>query len=225
LSRVGEQRSGAAELLRLYAFFNPEHIPRDLVGADPEGLPRALAEMAKDRVAYDQTIGALAEYALVDATPETLSMHRLVQTMVRQSLLPAERATWVRAAALLLARRFPDRPRLPGNWRECARLLPHVAEIAARAPRSHRPRRCIGGMPQSSRVPRSACAAPPSADRPRSRAILGMAWRRLGRFDAAIESLDRARRIYVRVGGPAHLLTELREELSLAREGTVGPKP
>jgi hypothetical protein len=52
-----------------------------------------------------------------------------------------------------------------------------------------------------------------------------MAWRRLGRFDAAIESLDRARRIYVRVGGPAHLLTELREELSLAREGTVGPKP
>ncbi|GAA2082736.1 FxSxx-COOH system tetratricopeptide repeat protein [Actinomadura alba] len=135
MSRVREQHSGAAHLLKLYGFFDPDHIPRDLVGADPRDLPSPLAELATDRVAYDQAIGALAEYALVDATPETVSVHRLVQTMVRQSLLPEEQGVWAGAAALLLAGRFPATPRLPDSWRACGRLLPHVAQVAAHARR------------------------------------------------------------------------------------------
>lgn len=137
LDRVAEQQPESVDLLRLMAFLDPERIPRDLLrGPVAAELPDGLRGLAEDRVTYDQAVGALAEYALVDAAPETLRVHRLLQTVVRGSIPPAELAGWVGAAGRLLAARFPLRSRSPETWKECALLLPHVAAVAGPA-RTH----------------------------------------------------------------------------------------
>ncbi|WP_433332882.1 FxSxx-COOH system tetratricopeptide repeat protein [Spirillospora sp. CA-294931] len=133
MTRVEEERPEGADLLRLCAFLDPDRIPRGIVRSGTPGLPPALRRLAEDHVVYDQAIGALAEYALIDATPEALSVHPLVQKMIHESITDPD--GWLTAAARLLARCFPDRPRLPATWEECGDLLPHVAAIA-RHPRA-----------------------------------------------------------------------------------------
>ncbi|MFI0486189.1 FxSxx-COOH system tetratricopeptide repeat protein [Actinomadura sp. 9N215] len=130
MSRVEEEHPGSIDLLRLCAFVDADRIPRGLVRPGASELPPALRLMAEDPVSYDLTAGALAEYALVDAAPETLSVHPLVQTMIRESLTREERRTWLTVAVRQLALCFPDRPRSPDSWRECIALLPHVAAVA-----------------------------------------------------------------------------------------------
>jgi tetratricopeptide (TPR) repeat protein len=137
MSRVAEQRPESAALLKLSAFVGADRIPRDLLRPATPGLPAALRAMADDPVVYDQAIGALAEYALMDATPDTLAVHPLVQAMVRESLTGAELRGWVTVTAVLLAARFPHKPRLAGFWQQCTLLLPHVAAVAGHA-RAHR---------------------------------------------------------------------------------------
>jgi tetratricopeptide (TPR) repeat protein len=137
MSRVAEQRPESASLLKLSAFVGANRIPRDLLRPAIPGLPPALHAMAHDPVAYDQAVGALAEYALMDATPDALAVHPLVQAMVRESLTGEELHGWVTVTAVLLAARFPHEPRLPGSWQQCTMLLPHVAAVAEHA-RAHR---------------------------------------------------------------------------------------
>lgn len=135
LERVAEQQPESADLLRLISFLDPERIPRDLLyvaptAVDADDLPDGVRVLVEDRVTYDQAVGALAGYALVEAAPETIQVHRLVQTIVKDSIPAAQLPGWVGAAGRLLAARFPERSRIPENWQECALLLPHVAAVA-----------------------------------------------------------------------------------------------
>jgi tetratricopeptide (TPR) repeat protein len=123
----------AEDLLSLFAFLAPDDIPRSLVEEDREALPRRLAAAAGDQLGLRQAFGALHRYALATVTEQTLSMHRLVQAVVRQQLDPDKQRHWATAALHLVRAAFPMQPFDPAAWPACARLLPHAMAATSHA--------------------------------------------------------------------------------------------
>ena len=68
----------AVDLLYLCAFLAPDNIPRDLLGDRRGRLPRSLTRSVADPVRFDEIIGILQRYSLIEARGSVLSIHRLV---------------------------------------------------------------------------------------------------------------------------------------------------
>jgi tetratricopeptide (TPR) repeat protein len=124
--RIEREQPAAAGLLRLCAFLAPDDIPVGVLRAGAGELPRELRRAAGDEVRLDRAIAELRRYALVERRDDRLSVHRLVQAVVRDSLAGEQGRRWLAAAARLLEHAFPDEVRDPKVWPVCARLLPHA---------------------------------------------------------------------------------------------------
>jgi tetratricopeptide (TPR) repeat protein len=59
-------------------------------------------------------------------TENSLTMHRLVQTVVRAGLPPTEQQEWTRVAVRLVNAAFPSDSSEVATWPACALLLPHL---------------------------------------------------------------------------------------------------
>lgn len=125
-----EQDPGCAALLFCCAFFAPERIPRELF------LSRAVADgvfIGDDgELALDDAISRILAFSLLIADETTLSMHRLVQHVIRNRLND-HRDQWLGTAQRLLVEEFPENGNDPRTWPTCERLLPH-AGISGSAP-------------------------------------------------------------------------------------------
>ncbi|MGW7265883.1 FxSxx-COOH system tetratricopeptide repeat protein [Streptomyces sp. NPDC054842] len=119
----------AAEMLEICSFFGPDPIPLRLLYSKavtkaltlPEGEPR-------DEMAIAQMVRAINRFGLAksDQSSETLTVHRLVQAVIRDQV-DTERTPRVRGvvhAALVDAN--PGDPDVPGDWDRYAELLPHL---------------------------------------------------------------------------------------------------
>jgi hypothetical protein len=71
-------------------------------------------------------LGALRRYSLATVTADTLSVHRLVQAVVRHALDPALARVWAAAAVGLVRAGFPDQAHDVEAWPVAARLLAHA---------------------------------------------------------------------------------------------------
>lgn len=120
----------SADLLRLLAFLAPDDVPRSLLLGRAASLPRALSRALDDGLAFDHAVGALRRYSLIQATGDSLGVHRLVQTVTRARM--TNRTPWANAAIRLLADAFPEASDDFRSWPACARLRPH-ADAALRA--------------------------------------------------------------------------------------------
>jgi tetratricopeptide (TPR) repeat protein len=135
---VQERSPAGAELLRLSAFLAADDIPRDDLseglGDGPFPLPPALAAAVLDPLALDDAIAALRRYSLIEVEGESLSVHRLVQLVVRDRLSEEERATWAgRAACLVHAGYATEREDTSATNLSAARWLPHVRTVCEHA--------------------------------------------------------------------------------------------
>jgi tetratricopeptide (TPR) repeat protein len=124
----------AAELLSLAAFFAPDDIPRDALIEGSEYLPPTLAEAVRDPFALDDAIAALRRVSLIEVQEESLSVHRLVQAVVRERLPANERNEWAEHAVNLIWNAFPDDlDDVRTVWPVCARFLPHARAATGHA--------------------------------------------------------------------------------------------
>lgn len=108
------------------AFLAPEDVPRGLFAKHPDRLPDPLATAVRDRVTFQQALGALRRYSLATVTLKAVSVHRLVQAVVRNSLGIAQAKAWAAAAVKLVLAGFPGQADDVRVWPEAARLLPHA---------------------------------------------------------------------------------------------------
>ncbi|TDD84661.1 NB-ARC domain-containing protein [Actinomadura rubrisoli] len=69
MARVTADRPDSARLLRLLTFFDPDHIPRDVMTPGLRTAPAWLRALADEPVRYDEAVGTLSEYALFIAVP------------------------------------------------------------------------------------------------------------------------------------------------------------
>lgn len=126
--RIKEASFGAADLLNLCAFFAPDDIPRELLMSGAGNMPEPLAAIVADPIALDQTVALVRRYSLMEAGYTTLSMHRLVQAVVRDKL-GDEAGSWAKVAITMLDRAMPRNIEDVQSWPQCERLLPHVLTV------------------------------------------------------------------------------------------------
>jgi tetratricopeptide (TPR) repeat protein len=130
---VREESGGAADLLNLCAFLAPDEIPLKMLREGAEHIPKPLASTASDRLAMNRAIRVLRRYSLIDASDESLSVHRLVQAVVRDRLGEDDGDGWAETAVRLLSAVFPyDRDDVR-TWHRCSRLIPHAMAAIAHA--------------------------------------------------------------------------------------------
>ena len=129
LQRLREQAPAAEDLLTLCAFLAAEDIPRSLPAGHRDLLPERLAAAVASSPAYQQAVGQLRRYALVKTNGDALSVHRLVQLVVRDQLDPDQLQAWMSTALSLVHTAFPADPTDSATWPSCARLLSHALAV------------------------------------------------------------------------------------------------
>ena len=134
LGRLQAESPGAEDLLAVLGFMAPDDIPRSLPAEHAAVLPDSVRQVATDRLAYHQTVSALSRYGLVTATTDSLSVHRLVQVVVRENLDGDAKRRWAAVAVRLVSAAFPnDTVYEMQSWPSSARLLPHALAVANHA--------------------------------------------------------------------------------------------
>lgn len=129
LDRLREQSPGAAQLLDVCAFFGAEPISVSLLWAGRQAdLPSPLAQTLRDQILLRRALLEIGRYALarVDSVNDEISVHRLVQVVLRSRLEDTEREQTKLAAQRILAEANPEEPDQEKNWPRHRELSPHI---------------------------------------------------------------------------------------------------
>ena len=132
LERLRSEAPTAEALLNICAFVAPDDIPRSLFRDQADKLPEPLAAAARDRIAYNRMLAAIARYSMASVTSEALDVHRLVQSVIRARLSEREEVAALATAVALIVEALPD-AQYPAKWTEWRRLLPHALTVAGNA--------------------------------------------------------------------------------------------
>lgn len=128
--QVEQESLAAADLLRLFAFLDPETIPEEIIMLGAPELGSALAAVADDPLQVDAMIELLLSYSLIRRIPEArfLSIHRLVQAVLIDGMDRETQVVWAERAIRAVSSVFPDIKQQ--DWERCQRCLPHVQQCA-----------------------------------------------------------------------------------------------
>ncbi|HEY0757269.1 MAG TPA: FxSxx-COOH system tetratricopeptide repeat protein, partial [Ktedonobacteraceae bacterium] len=132
-----EQKSPlAADILRVCAFLAPDAIPEELFMRSALHLGQHLPVLGTDPWLLDEAIGVLRMYSLVrrDSATHTLSMHRLVQVVLLDSLSKQELLQWTENVIQAIDQMLPDDQQTiltqeQQSW--YSKLLPHALACLA----------------------------------------------------------------------------------------------
>lgn len=118
------------DLLHVCALLSPDAIPEELFCQGAEHLGAQLEAICRDTLAWNQVIATACAYSLLSRQPEeqTLSVHRLVQAVLLDTMSDQERERWRARVIAALEVAFPEVQRMSryAAWKQCERLLPHA---------------------------------------------------------------------------------------------------
>ena len=127
--KVQKASPAAVDLLNLCAFLAPDAIFLNMITEGATYVPKRLAKPVTDPLALDQLISTLLHYSLMQREDNVLTIHRLVQSVLRDRLNSTTRRRWAKRAIQIVNQAFPE-PEFT-TWSRCEQLLPH-AQICAR---------------------------------------------------------------------------------------------
>ena len=134
--RLREESPVALEMLRLSAFFAQDDIPLTLFEAASTDLPRRFRSTLTDPLRLARTAGLLGRYSLAQVAADAISVHPLVQTVIREiGLTHAERISYTARAVRIMRMKFPNDAEDVDYWPECGRLATHRISAASHADR------------------------------------------------------------------------------------------
>jgi tetratricopeptide (TPR) repeat protein/transcriptional regulator with XRE-family HTH domain len=121
--KVEQTHPAATDLLRLCAFLHPDAIPEELFVAGGLHLGARLGPAVTDAYQFNLILAALQSVSLITRSPatQTLSMHRLVQVVVRDQIDLFEMRVWNECIIRMVHASFPDGTL--GTWAQCERYL------------------------------------------------------------------------------------------------------
>ncbi|MEV6640354.1 FxSxx-COOH system tetratricopeptide repeat protein [Amycolatopsis sp. NPDC051371] len=129
LAKLRASHRAALQLLQVCAFFGPEPISRNLFTAVRNApVPDALGDALSQPIKLNLAIREISRYSLarLDHRSNTLQLHRLVQTVLKNQLTDAERDEMRHAVHVLLVHGDPNDPENSANWKTYSELLPHA---------------------------------------------------------------------------------------------------
>lgn len=130
VAKVRQQLPQAQELLRCCAFFGADPIPRDVFRRGTQATGTLVSDLMADPILLARAIRALGRYALVTIGGRSISVHRLVQALLRDELSEQERVRHRHDVHMILAAAVPVDPADDRQWPRYRELLPHVASEA-----------------------------------------------------------------------------------------------
>ena len=138
MDRLQATIPAAVQLLELCAWLAAEPIPLDLFTGHSGLVPEPLATAAADPVAFNDVVGALADYSVARRAGGALVVHRLIQDVTRHRIAEQPAATAGDPLQLVLALLRADLPGViwatPGNWPRWRVLLPSVLAATGHHP-------------------------------------------------------------------------------------------
>ncbi len=123
---VEEANPAAIELMRLCAYLSPDAIPEELISEGAPHLGSVLQPVAADRSKLNTAIAELLKYSLIrrDATTHTLTIHRLVQAVIKDEMDEETQRQWAERAVRATRQVFPFDE--PPPWHHSQRYLPQA---------------------------------------------------------------------------------------------------
>ncbi len=118
------------ELLEFCTFLHPDAIPEEMLIAGAPALPPLLRAAATDPIELDRAIEDLLKFSLVRREParNILIVHRLVQTVVKDTLSKERQQDYVEQVVRVINTVFPSAEF--SNWTLCQRYLPQAQACA-----------------------------------------------------------------------------------------------
>lgn len=120
-----------ADLLRLCAFMAPEPIPWEILRKKDSSVPTSLKSAMEDDLTFNRTKKELTGFSLAEITPSALTVHRLLQAVVRDSLDEIDTLRWRGAASVVSISDFEpseDHERLESLRLQIPHLLKALSE-------------------------------------------------------------------------------------------------
>ena len=220
IDAIRARHPAAVTLLHILACYAPDNIPRVILGGSDD----------PDRLAVDEALGVLASYSMITLTPETVSLHRLVQAVILARQAPDNGAAAFGGESPLatalewLNQALPADPATNmAGWPLFRALAPHAENVAALFPADARPEtlgRVQGelGLFQDSQgqygralalsedtlAIRESVLGPNHPDTVIALTNLAYAYWRLGRHSEALPLEQRALEIAEAALGPSH---------------------
>jgi tetratricopeptide (TPR) repeat protein len=126
-ARVEALDTVAADILKTFAFLAPDAIPEQMLLDGASELGERLAPLTEERPLLDEAVATLLSFSLVKRKSEegTLSVHRLVQAVLRASLDDETQRLWAERVVRAVNRAFPNGWDYR-NWPLCQEELPHA---------------------------------------------------------------------------------------------------
>ena len=124
--KVADANPAAADLLRVCAFLEADSIPEEIFREGAKQLGDALSSAAESSLALTDAIREAARFSLLRRQPEgrTLSLHRLVQAVLKDEMEEVDKRLWAERAVRAVNEVFPVVEY--SNWPLCNRLIPHA---------------------------------------------------------------------------------------------------
>jgi hypothetical protein len=116
----------ARPVLAMAAYFAPDAIPRSLFATLTD------ANNPANRKALTDALRALHRFSLVEVMDARLTVHRLVQKVVRDAVESNDDYSGAQAALAAVGKVFPFDVELPATWPACEQLVPHALALASR---------------------------------------------------------------------------------------------
>ncbi|MGH2479626.1 MAG: tetratricopeptide repeat protein, partial [Ktedonobacteraceae bacterium] len=120
---AAQEYPGTLDLLRLCAFLHPDAIPCEMIEQGALALDRPLRVLAAEAGTLYKFIATLRKFSLIQRRTDTtvLSIHRVVQAILKEELMPKQRHQWAIQAVRLMNRAFPDAEF--SNWPTCEKYF------------------------------------------------------------------------------------------------------
>jgi hypothetical protein len=126
VAQLRQQSPQALELLRCCAFLGPEPIPRDVFKLSSEESLTGVGALIADPIELSTAISVLGRFALVKMDGPYITVHRLIQALLRAELEPAEQRKYRQDAHSILAVGAPGDPTDATTWPRYLDLVAHV---------------------------------------------------------------------------------------------------
>jgi tetratricopeptide (TPR) repeat protein len=122
-AKVAEANPASADLVRVCAFLAPDAIPEELFHQGAAMLGDCLGALADQPLQRTKAMGEASRFSLISRNPDTqtLSIHRLVQTVVRAELDADSQRQWAERVVNGVTEVFPNADY--ENWGACDRLI------------------------------------------------------------------------------------------------------
>jgi tetratricopeptide (TPR) repeat protein len=128
-ARLTQCDAQAAHMLRLCAFLSPDAIPEEFLihAGEPVEEEISLPRQVLHPTTIDAAITTLRRSSLLCRHPDTqtVSVHRLVQSVLKDQMDEQEQRRWAERAVRIVGAAFPSVERLT-TWALCQRYLPHA---------------------------------------------------------------------------------------------------